>query len=174
MSFFDIILLIIIAGFGLFGLFFGLIQTLGSLAGTVLGVFLAYRLYMPVSDWIINHTTWDESVSRLVIFIIVFIVINRLVGLIFWGLAKLVSLVTRLPFMNSTNRLLGLIFGLFEGAIVLGTIFYFVARFPVGEKFMEMLASSQVAPHLVKLAGIFIPLIPEAVQKLDMVIESFK
>jgi len=174
MSFFDIILLIIIAGFGLFGLFFGLIQTLGSLAGTVLGVFLAYRFFMPVSDWVINHTTWDESVSRFVIFIIVFIVINRLVGLVFWGLAKLVSLVTKLPFMSSTNRLLGLVFGLFEGAVVLGAIFYFVARFPIGEGFMTMLDSSRVAPQLVKLAGIFIPLIPEAVQKLDTVIENFK
>lgn len=174
MSLFDIVLLIIIAGFGLFGLFFGLIHTAGSLAGTVIGVYLAYRLYAPVSDWLISHTAWSDNTPRVVIFIIVFIVINRLVGLVFWGVAKLLSVVTRLPFMNSTNRLLGLVFGLLEGAVVLGAIFYFIARFPVGDKFMAALAASQVAPHLVGIAGIFIPLIPEAIQKLDAVVESFK
>lgn len=174
MSLFDIILIIIIAGFGLFGLFFGLIHTVGSLAGTVLGIYLAYRLYAPVSDWLINHTTWDDNIARVVIFVVVFIIINRLVGLIFLGIAKLLSVVTRLPFINSTNRLLGMAFGLLEGAVVLGAIFYFIVRFPVGDKFMDALAVSQVAPPLVNLAGVFIPLIPEAIQKIDSVIESFK
>jgi uncharacterized membrane protein required for colicin V production len=74
MSLFDIILLCIIAGFGLFGLWFGLISTLGSIAGTLLGVYLASRWYVPVAEWLINTTGWSPNFSKVVIFIIVFLI----------------------------------------------------------------------------------------------------
>ena len=50
MSTFDIVLLVIIGGFGLFGLWFGIVHTLGSLLGTALGIFLASHYYGPVAD----------------------------------------------------------------------------------------------------------------------------
>lgn len=64
MSLFDIILIVIVAGFGLFGLWFGLVHTLGSLIGTVFGVYLASRYYGPVAEWLIRATGWGKCFPR--------------------------------------------------------------------------------------------------------------
>lgn len=172
MSLFDIILLIIIGGFGLFGLWFGLIHTLGSLVGTILGVYLASHYYEPAALWLINTTGWGENFSRVLIFIIAFVIINRLVGLVFWIVDKILSVFTKLPFINSLNRLLGLAFGIFEAVLVLGIVFYFIARFPLGEKFMAALAASKVAPIAVKTASVLWPLLPEAIKMLKSTIDT--
>lgn len=167
MSFFDLVLLIIIGGFGLFGLWFGLIHTLGSLVGTVFGVFLASRFYEMLGNWLANITGWQGNFPKVVMFIIAFLIINRLAGLLFWFADKLFSVITQLPFMNSLNRLLGLAFGLAEGAIVLGIIFYFIAKFPVGQWFMAMLSASKIAPYTVSFASILWPLLPEALKLIQ-------
>ena len=109
----DIILLIIIAGFGMFGLWFGLIHTLGSLIGTIAGIYLATRFYEPMAGWLTNITGWGGNVPKVIMFIVAFIVINRLVGFAFWIVDKVLSLVTRLPFIAGINRFLGLIFDWF-------------------------------------------------------------
>lgn len=174
MSFFDISLIVIIGLFGLAGLWFGLIHTIGSLAGTVLGVFLATRYYEPVANWLVNVTGWGEHFSKVLIFIIAFFIINRLVGLAFWVVDKILSVFTKLPFISGINRFLGLIFGVLEGAIVVGMVFFFIARFPLGDKFMAALAASQIAPATVKLASILWPLIPDALKMLQSTIGSLK
>ena len=174
MSLFDIILLVIIGIFALAGLWFGLIHTLGSLAGTVVGVFLATRYYEPAANWLVNTTGWGANFSKVLIFIIVFFIINRLVGLAFWIVDKILSIFTKLPFVSGINRFLGLIFGVLEGMIVLGMVFYFIARFPLGDKFMSALSTSKIAPATVKLASVLWPLIPDALKMLQSTIDSLK
>jgi len=51
MILFDLILLLVLGGFVFYGLWFGLINTLGVLVGTIAGAFLAARWYEPVADW---------------------------------------------------------------------------------------------------------------------------
>ncbi|MDD4476840.1 MAG: CvpA family protein [Patescibacteria group bacterium] len=167
MSLFDTILLIIMGGFGLFGLWFGLVHTLGSLVGTVFGVYFASRYYEPAANWLINITGWNENLARVIMFAVAFVIINRLIGLCFWFLDKILSFITNLPFIKSINKLLGMIFGLFEGALVLGIIFYFISKFPLSEYFMSYIAQSQVAPITVKTASILWPLLPEAIRMLQ-------
>ena len=173
-SYFDLALILIIGGFGLFGLWFGLIHTIGSLVGTIAGVYLAGSYYEPVATWLINTTGWGENFSKVLMFIIVFFVINRLVGLIFWIVDKFLSFFTNLPFIHSIDRLLGLVFGLLEGALGLGIIFYFIGKFPVGVMFMGWVTTSKVVPSLVKIASILWPLLPEAVKTLESVIPGIK
>lgn len=173
-SYFDFALILIIGGFGLFGLWFGLVHTIGSLVGTVVGVYLAGSYYEPVANWLIKTTGWGANFSKVLMFIIVFFVINRLVGLVFWILDKFLSFFTNLPFIHSLDRLLGLVFGLIEGALGLGIIFYFIGKFPVGIKFMEWIAASKIVPSLVKMASILWPLLPEAVKSIQSVIPGIK
>lgn len=173
-SYFDFALILIVGGFGLFGLWFGLVHTLGSLAGTILGVYLASRYYEPVASWLIKTTGWGENFSRVVIFIIVFFLINRLVGLAFWILDKFLSFFTHLPFIHSIDRLLGLVFGLLEGALMLGITFYFIGKFPLGITFTNWVTMSKVVPYLVKLASILWPLLPDALKSVEGVIPGLK
>lgn len=166
MSFFDLVLLIIIGGFALFGLWFGLVHTLGSLLGTILGVFLATRYYAPMAEWLVNITGWGGNFPKVITFIIAFIIINRLVGFGFWIVDRLLSVFTKLPFISGLNRLLGAAFGFFEGVLVLGIIFFFIARFPLGPKFMGLLAASKIAPFTVATASVLWPLVPDAIRIL--------
>ncbi len=172
MSIFDIALLIIISAFALFGFWFGLVHTVGSLIGTVVGVYLASRFYGVVANWIINFTGWNQNYITVIVFIVSFLLITRLVGFLFWILEKFLSIFTSLPFIRGLDRLLGLIFGLLEGAIVVGVSLFFIARFPISMVFMNGLADSQVAPPLVRLASIFVPLFPEALRMLRSTVES--
>lgn len=172
MSIFDIVLICIISGFALFGLWFGLIHTLGSLIGTIFGVYLASHYYLPLAEWLIRVTGWGENVSKVIIFTIAFLIINRLVGFIFWMIDKILSFFTSLPFISAINRLLGLLFGLFEGLLVVGVIFYFIARFPLGDQFMSMFAASKIAPLTVRLASVLWPLLPEAIKALRSTVEG--
>lgn len=163
MSFFDLILILIILAFGLAGLWFGLVHTVGSLIGMVLGVYLSFRYYAPVANWIIGITGWQGNIAKVVVFIVAFMLINRLVGFVFWLLDKIFGWFTKLPFISSANRLAGLIFGLIEGAMVLGVVFYFIARFPLNDKFMASLSVSKIAPYLDGLISVLKPFIPAAI-----------
>ncbi|KKW42027.1 MAG: Colicin V production protein [Candidatus Magasanikbacteria bacterium GW2011_GWA2_56_11] len=171
MSLFDVVLLIVIGGFALFGLWFGLIHTLGSLFGTIVGAYIASRYYQPLADWLIKVTGWPENTARVVMFILAFIIIARLVGFAFWIVDKLLSIITRLPFISSINRILGLFLGLLEGVLTIGLLFYFVERFPVSEKLMTLLAASQVAPYASKMANLLVPLLPDALQLLKSTVD---
>jgi membrane protein required for colicin V production len=173
MSFFDLALIIIIIVFGLAGLWFGLVQSIGSLVGTVLGVYLAFRFYAPVAGWIMGITGWQGNITKLVVFIVAFILINRLVGLIFWLINKVLGIFTKLPFINSANRLLGLVFGIIEGALVLGIALFYISRFPLGDKFMAALNASTIAPFLDSLISVLKPFIPEAIKVIKSSIGLF-
>ena len=167
MGLFDIILLIIIGGFAMFGFWFGLIHTLGSLLGTILGAYLASRYYEPMAGWLISVTGWGDNVSKVVMFIIAFIIINRLVGFGFWIIDRMTSVITKLPFIKGINRLLGLAVGLFEGMITIGLILYFIDKVPLSDFIMTHVASSVIAPYTVSMAGILIPLLPDALKMLQ-------
>ncbi len=166
MSWFDIILLIIIGGFALFGFWFGFVHTLGSLLGTVFGVYLASRFYEPLAEWLMRVTGWGDNLARVIMFILAFVIINRLVGFAFWIIDKVLSIITRLPFLNSINHLLGLALGLFEGLITVGISIYFIERFPLSERVMEWIAHSTVAPYTTQVAAVLIPLLPLAIKLL--------
>ena len=172
MSIFDMALLIIISGFALFGLWFGLVHTLGSLIGTVFGVYLASRYYEPVANWIISFSGWGQNYVKVIIFIVSFLLITRLVGFIFWIMEKFLTIFTRMPFVHGLDRLLGAIFGVLEGAVVVGVSLYFISRFPISLSFMDGLAHSQLAPPLVKIASILVPLLPEALRLLRSTVEN--
>jgi len=167
MELFDIILIIIISGFAMFGFWFGLIHTLGSLLGTILGAFLASRWYEPMGEWLANVTGWETNVPKVLMFIIAFVVINRLVGFGFWIFEKTTDIVTKLPFIKGINRFLGMMLGAFEGILTLGLVFYFIDKVPLSEHFMGYMADSFLVPFLTSTAGILIPLLPDALKLLE-------
>lgn len=178
LSWFDLSLLVIVGGFALFGFWFGFIHTAGSLIGTLAGAYLASRYFEVLAQWLVKITGWQGNTARVVMFIVAFLIISRLVGFAFWIVDRLLSIITRLPFISSINRILGLGLGILEGAMTLGLIIYFVERFPLSQKIMEMIAASELAPKFRAVADVFIPLLPDALKLLkstvDFVQHKFK
>ena len=167
MEWFDISLLIVIGVFGLFGLWFGFVHTVGSLLGTVLGVYLATRYYGPVAEWLMHVTGWQENTARVIMFIIAFILINRLVGIVFWFVDKSLQIVTKMPFISSVNHILGLLLGVVEGVITIGVILFFIEKYPLSETVTFWIQTSTVAIYAIPIAEVLLPLIPEGLRVLE-------
>jgi len=169
MPIFDIILAIILAGFIFFGLFFGFIHTLGSLIGAFAGAFIASRLFQPLGDWlsgIFGYPNW----MKIIAFIFIFFLVDRLVGLIFHLADKVFKFISIVPFLKSINRLLGAVLGFFEGILFVGLTMYVVVRFPLGGWFDTAVNNSKFLPWFMKTATILKPLLPDALKQLKEIL----
>jgi membrane protein required for colicin V production len=119
MNLFDIVILVILFFFALKGLFRGLVNEAASLAGLILGGWLAYRyhplLAAPIQDML--HT--PAHVSAFLAFVALLI----LTGLIAHILGNIITAALRAVMLGSLNRLGGLLLGAVEGALLLSMIF---------------------------------------------------
>ena len=166
----DIILLIILGGFTLFGLWFGFIHTLGSLIGTFVGAFVASHYYGPVASWVWSMTGGNENLVKLLVFILLFVIANRLVGFVFWLVEKIFNIIKIIPFLSTINRLLGGILGLAEGTLVLGLTLYFISKFTFSDWVLGSMLKSEVAATLIKISSVLWPLLPAALKQIQAVL----
>jgi len=167
MILFDLILVLILGGFILFGLWFGLIHTLGSLIGVVAGSWIASHSYIYIAEqfsWL-----WGTgNFAKLIIFIIIFIIVNRLVGFAFYLFERVFNIISIIPFLKSINRLAGGILGLVEGLLVLGTILFVASKYELG-MLTEQMSQSEVVPYFLLATTILLPLFPEILKKIKSV-----
>jgi membrane protein required for colicin V production len=114
LSWLDIVLIVPIAISTVLGLWKGLIKAVLLLAGIIIGVLLAGRLYAPLSELL----TFIPSVgvAQIVAFAIIFIGVI-IVALV---LARFLKWLTSLMMLGWVNRLGGAVFGFLLGAIVCG------------------------------------------------------
>lgn len=163
----DFLLIIVLLGFIWFGFWFGLIHTLGALVGTFLGAWLASRVYLPLYDLVVNWTGYESEWIKIAIFIIIFIIINRLVGFGFYILDRTFRFVSFIPFLKTINRIGGAVLGLVEGAFSLGLILYFTGTINLPLAVEQAILNSDIAQNLISFAGILIPLLPQVWDKFS-------
>ncbi|MFA4936909.1 MAG: CvpA family protein [Patescibacteria group bacterium] len=167
MGIFDAFLLLILFGFVWFGFWFGFIHTLGALVGTIAGAFIAGRLYLPIFDLVVNWIGYDSGWIKIIIFLILFIVINRLVGFGFYILDRTFRFVSFIPFLKTINHLGGAVLGLVEGGLTLGLVLYFSGSVDLPLSITQAIANSDIAQDLIMFAGVLIPLLPEVLEKIQ-------
>lgn len=164
----DIVLIISLAGFVFYGLFFGLIRTLGSLIGVLAGFFLAAKFYLPAFEFIRNLFFGHDNIGKIITFIVLFTLINRLICFIFVLVNKTYDIISIIPFLKTINRLAGAIFGFLLGGAVLGFLLFIIANnFFIGNWFIRFLDSSRIAPFLLKFILLLKPLLPGMLDKLQ-------
>lgn len=156
MIIFDIILLIILSGFVFYGLFFGLIRTLGSLIGWLAGLWLTFVFYLTVFDWVKNLFFGHELAGKIITFIVLFTLINRVIGFIFALIDRTFDLLSVIPFLKTINRLAGAALGFVMGGLVLGLVLLFISQTSFG----AWLNASRVAPFLISFTKAITPLLP--------------
>ena len=169
MTIFDVILLLILGGFVMFGLWFGLIHTLGSVFGAFAGAFFAGLWYEPLGKWL-ESIFGNPNLMRIFAFIFIFIIVNRLLGFAFYVLDKIFNFLTIIPFLKTINRLLGGVLGFFEGVLVIGLSLFVVARFPLSDWFTAVLKASTLSSWFVNISGILQLMLPELLKQLHSVI----
>ncbi|MBI2551431.1 CvpA family protein [Candidatus Uhrbacteria bacterium] len=116
----DIVLLLAFGGFIATGWKFGLIQGLGSMLGAVLGALWSFSLSGGIA-----HAFGLGAVGRVIILLILFLLIAKLIGLLFWAINKFYKLFSFIPLSGTLNHLLGAVLGLLEGILILGVILYY-------------------------------------------------
>jgi uncharacterized membrane protein required for colicin V production len=169
MTLIDVILLVLLGGFIMFGAWFGLMHTLGSLVGTVIGALIAGWLHIPLGTWaqgIFGGGEWTMVIT----YAVIFMVISRLVGFGFYILDKSFGIVTNLPYLKQADRIVGAVIGFFEGVLVIGLALFVASRYDLGDTFMLALAGSDVAAWFVSSSQILQPLFPKAFKELRSVI----
>jgi len=169
MTFFDLILLLILFGFVWFGFWFGLIHTLGGIFGIILGAILASRWYEPIAQKLLFLFGGNENLAKVVCFIVLFIIIWRLVGFLVSIINRIFNLLTFIPFLKTINRLAGALFGFLEGALILGLILFFLSKFPIGG-LGQLIENSALAQFLIKIAKILWPLLPIGLKEIKSLI----
>lgn len=171
MSYFDIALLVVLAGFVFNGLAKGMIRLLGQIVGLIIGAYVSSRFYLTFYEWGESMVDWGEGTEKFLSFVILFILTTSLIGFVFIMIEKVFNLISIIPFTKLINRLLGGALGLVEGALTLGLLLYVASRYAwIGGVFGSHLADSQVSPWLIKVANIIVPVLPDALRALQSII----
>ncbi|MBI5794174.1 CvpA family protein [Candidatus Uhrbacteria bacterium] len=163
MGFIDIVLIVIVGAFVFFGLFFGLVHTIGALLGTILGIVVASHFVEPTFD-AFGFLLGGGSVARIIIFIILFLVVSRLMGVVLWFVEKIFGFFSIIPFAGTINRLLGAVLGLIEGIVVVGVVLFYAMQVLPQDTLLAALDSSVVANFLLATVSALQILFPETLR----------
>lgn len=127
----DLIVLLVLVGFGAFGFALGLIQVVGGLVGVVAGAWLASQWHLPLGKWIAGALPVSPRISTVLAFILILVVVQRAMALGFYWLGRMLRLLRFIPFFKSFNRIAGGLLGLLEGALLVGFILQVAHASPV-------------------------------------------
>ncbi|MEI6206398.1 MAG: CvpA family protein [Desulfuromonadales bacterium] len=148
MNLIDIIILVIIVCFAVKGLARGLVNEAASLAGLLVGGWLAYHYYPLLSVPIKNFFHLPASLSSF----LAFIVILLLTGICAHIIGNIITAALRLVMLGSINRLGGLLIGAAEGILLLCMVFSIGASGFMPEQIRHKIRSSEWA-NLLSITG---------------------
>jgi len=151
MNWLDIVILVLIAISTLLGLRTGIIKAALSLVGVIVGVILAGRYYVPLSEQLSFIS--QAGVARTVAFAIILVGVMVLAAVLASVLKRAVSLVM----LGWVNRLGGAIFGLAMGAIFCAAVLAtWVGFLGAGETIIQ----SIITPVLLEYFPVVLALLP--------------
>lgn len=157
----DVILIAVVLIFAIIGFMFGLISAIGAIVGVIAGAFLATQYFSALADWLQPILFNHAGLARVVGFLLIFAVVNRLVALLFWLVNKIFKIVSIIPFLGPINRLAGAILGLIEGILAVGLAIYVIAKFGADIGWLTAaLNTSSIAHWLVAITSFLVKLIP--------------
>lgn len=165
---FDIILIITILGFSAYGLYSGLIKSIGFLIAGIAAVVLSMKFYLVIAELIRPIFFDNENISIFIGFLICFFVFNFAFGFVVNSISKIFTL----PILDVFNRMFGFLFGMFEGMLIIGAFLFFMTKYPFTQQFIDnVLVNSKVAYALVNFSNILSPIIPNTLDQVQSVIK---
>ncbi|OGY48834.1 MAG: hypothetical protein A2663_00005 [Candidatus Buchananbacteria bacterium RIFCSPHIGHO2_01_FULL_46_12] len=161
LTIFDLILILVLFLFIAIGFVSGLIQGIGAIVGVFLGAWAAVWFYEPLGVWLTPILLGHGTIAKIVAFLLIFGVVNRLVGLLFYIVDKFFGLISIIPFLKTINRILGAILGFIEGILAISFVLFFITKLGISVWLNGIIAASKVASWLIGLAAILTPLLPK-------------
>lgn len=146
MNLLDIVILVLLVGFLLKGLFRGFLKELCSLFGLFGGLFLALRYHAPLAELLLETLGWSARICVVIAFISLF-----LLTILFFGvLGFLLSRFVKLLFLGGFNRVAGGLFGLVQGGLLVTLVLFGLSRSPLPKGMQPVFDQSQLAPPMVR------------------------
>ena len=162
MSSVDIIILIILAIFVWKGIKLGLIEAVGGILGIFVGLFMAAK-YAPVFAESLQGLLFNsELLSKIIAFLLVYIVVNRAIALLFWIIDKVFHIVAIIPGLKGLNSLLGGLLGLVEAVIFISVISLFLSYLPLVGNFKDKIDQSRFGGLIMTVENIIEPFMPDS------------
>jgi len=163
MSTLDIILLALFIPAVIQGFMKGAVMQVISLASIFIGVWAAYKFSLTVSVWLSSYITADPRVLKIIAFTVIVILAIVLLGMVGSVLAK----VMKLAMLGWVDKLLGIVFGVFKAALILGLIVFIFDSFNgkwnlVSDK---VLSDSPVYTYLRDFSARFFPYLKSLLTK---------
>jgi len=145
----NLVLVLLLLGYIGMGVKDGFVHTLGRFLGAILG-FLAARAW---SIWLVGilGIFMPAGWARLVAFILIFVVITRVFGMVFKFVDGIFELMKLLPFLKSIDKFLGAFLGLVEGFILIGGAIYLILTFKLSPTLITWVTTSSVAIWIYKI-----------------------
>lgn len=172
LGWFDLLLLLTIFGYVWGGFWTGLIQSIGGLVGTFVGVIVASRTYVSLGDWSSLVFANNHTLANVFAFVLVFLIVSRLIGLAFFLVNKIFHFIAIIPGLKFINRLGGAIFGFLEGALFIGITLQFMSRLPISSGFAETLAHSKLSHYFLAVTAWLVPLFPAFLKQATNAVDS--
>lgn len=170
MSTLDIILIVLLIISTWQGLSKGIIRLLGSLVALIAGSFLASRYYLIFFEWSKDFWHSQESLGKTLSFIILFIAITWVINAAFNLIGKLWGSLSIIPFTKIIDHGLGAALGFVQGAFFTGLIIYVSSKYAIiGSLWGDALVNSRIAPFLLKITEMILPVLPDALKALQSV-----
>jgi len=173
MSWLDLIIIVMLAGYIWGGFRAGLIQSIGGVIGLIIGVFAASRWYEAWAPSIAPIVGGSELWAKVVAFIAIFFIVTRLFAIIIWFINKLFNVVAIVPGLKLLNHVGGAVFGFLEGALFIGLTIQFVNRLPIPETWANSLHNSFMVPILLGVSGWLVPFLPKALKESQKALDTF-
>lgn len=128
------------------GLRRGMIAEILTLIGLIAAIFIAIFWYADLSEFLIKQFKWNQTLSNILSFIIIFIAVIMAFRLIEY----LISQLTALLLLNWVNNLGGALFGFFRGAIIVGLLLFIINFFPLPLEIKYQIKESTMAEFFLK------------------------
>jgi membrane protein required for colicin V production len=145
----DIAILVILCGFLLKGLLRGLLKEVCSLAGLFVGAFLAFRYHGPLADALLETVDLPAQIAVAITFTVLFLATM----VFFLALGFLLSRFVKLLFLGGFNRLVGGVFGLCQGTLLLAVVLFALSLRPMPWGLDSSLKAAYLAPPFVALGN---------------------
>lgn len=171
-NFFDIILLAVAFGFVWGGWWSGLIQTIGGVVGLFVGEIIAGKYYDHFAGTIAPVFGGNVIVSKVFAFLLIFLLVTRLVGVVFWAVNKVFNLIAIVPGMKLVNRVGGAAFGFIEAALFIGISLQFLVRLPISSSLADFVHNSALANYALNITGWLVPLLPKVLKDSQNALDS--
>jgi membrane protein required for colicin V production len=144
MILFDFLIWAILLLFVVKGFMKGFVREVCSLLGLVIGGWGAFKYYPFVAEAIKPFINLPQHVAQSLSFILIYLVL----GLLFFFVGHLLTVIFKIMLLGGINRIGGSIVGLLEGAFILCIVLFLGTTKPVPEKIRGYILKSKTAQPL--------------------------